>query len=254
MAEKPIYTDLNGQKINKLVDFRLNPLTTALRTTLAGTLNATHEGLPVFDTDLNQMFYWDGAAFVSGVSPITGAMTYKGAYSNLTTEPASALVGDTYVFTSAGTLTWAGITFSPSAVVQINDLIIKRSATEWDVIQGNSVNASESLAGIIELATQSETNTGTDDVRAVTPLKLAQNLATRGTPKSFIQTGITLVANTGFTISFPTTASNKDAFIVSVKDSAGSEIILDVDAVNTAGFTITSSVAATGITAFVTFL
>ena len=234
MAEKPIYTDLNGQKINKLVDFRLNPLTTALRTTLAGTLNATHEGLPVFDTDLNQMFYWDGAAFVSGVSPVTGAMTYKGAYSNLTTEPASALVGDTYVFTSAGTLTWAGITFSPSAVVQINDLVIKRSATEWDVIQGNSVNASESLAGIIELATQSETNTGTDDVRAVT--------------------GITLVANTGFTISFPTTASNKDAFIVSVKDSTGSEIILDVDAVNTAGFTITSSVAATGITAFVTFL
>ena len=158
------------------------------------------------------------------------------------------------MFTSAGTLTWVGITFSPSAVVQINDLVIKRSATEWDVIQGNSVNASESLAGIIELATQSETNTGTDDVRAITSLKLAQNLATRGTPKSFIQTGITLVANTGFTISFPTTASNKDAFIVSVKDSTGSEIILDVDAVNTAGFTITSSVAATGITAFVTFL
>lgn len=33
--------------------------------------------------------------------------------------------------------------------------------------------ASESAAGIIEIATQSETNTGTDDTRAITPLKLA---------------------------------------------------------------------------------
>lgn len=38
--------------------------------------------------------------------------------------------------------------------------------------------ASETLSGLIELATQAETNTGTDDVRAVTPLKLATRLAT----------------------------------------------------------------------------
>lgn len=254
MAERHQYVDLNGLKINKLVDFRINPLTTAQRTTLAGTLNSSHEGLAVFDTDLNQIYFWDGTAFISGVAPISGAMTYKGAYSNLTTEPASASIGDTYVITTAGTLTWAGITFSPSSVVQINDLVIKRSATEWDVIQGNSVNASETVSGIIELATQTETNTGTDDVRAITPLKLAQNLITRGTPRSFIQTGITLVANTAFTISFPTTSSNKDAFSVSVKDSTGSEISLDVDGVNTAGFTITSSINASNLTAFVTYL
>lgn len=39
--------------------------------------------------------------------------------------------------------------------------------------------ATESVAGIAEIATQAETNTGTDDARFVTPLKLA-NATTRG--------------------------------------------------------------------------
>lgn len=38
--------------------------------------------------------------------------------------------------------------------------------------------ASETVAGKIEIATQTETNTGTDDVRAITPLKLASNVST----------------------------------------------------------------------------
>lgn len=37
------------------------------------------------------------------------------------------------------------------------------------------VDSSETAKGIIEIATQSETNTGSDDVRAVTPLKLKVN-------------------------------------------------------------------------------
>lgn len=254
MAKKEYYHDLDGLKIGKIVNFRLNPLTTAQKTSLGGTLNSTHTGLSVFDTNLNQIFYWDGTAFVSGVAPLNGAMTYKGAYSSLTTEPASALVGDTYILTTTGTLTWSGVTFTPSAIVQNGDVVIKRTATAWDVIQGNSVAASETVAGIAEIATQTETNTGTDDITIVTPLKLAQNLATRGTPRAFIQTSITLVADTAFTISYPTTATNKDAFNVSVKDSTGSEISVDVDSVNTAGFTITSSVAVSNLTAFVTYL
>lgn len=39
--------------------------------------------------------------------------------------------------------------------------------------------ASETVAGILELATQLETDTATDDARAVTPLKLASNLTTK---------------------------------------------------------------------------
>lgn len=38
--------------------------------------------------------------------------------------------------------------------------------------------SSETVSGRIEIATQTETNTGTDDVRAITPLKLASNIST----------------------------------------------------------------------------
>lgn len=42
-----------------------------------------------------------------------------------------------------------------------------------------TVQATETVAGKAELATQAETNTGTDDTRIVTPLKLATNLGTK---------------------------------------------------------------------------
>jgi hypothetical protein len=44
--------------------------------------------------------------------------------------------------------------------------------TVWQTVTGINA-ASESTAGVIEIATQAETNTGTDDTRAVTPKKLA---------------------------------------------------------------------------------
>ncbi len=44
---------------------------------------------------------------------------------------------------------------------------------------GDEVQATESESGISERATQSETNTGTDDLRHVTPLKLKTNLVNK---------------------------------------------------------------------------
>lgn len=38
--------------------------------------------------------------------------------------------------------------------------------------------ASETVAGIMEIATQAETTTGTDDARAITPLKFQQKMTT----------------------------------------------------------------------------
>lgn len=43
----------------------------------------------------------------------------------------------------------------------------------WTTFGQGAGAASETSAGIIEIATQTETNTGTDDARAITPLKLA---------------------------------------------------------------------------------
>lgn len=43
----------------------------------------------------------------------------------------------------------------------------------WSSFGTAAPSASETTAGVIEIATQTETNTGTDDERAITPLKLA---------------------------------------------------------------------------------
>lgn len=58
-------------------------------------------------------------------------------------------------------------------------------AVAWTQFGTGAGAASETSAGIAELATQSETDTGTDDARIVTPLKLAN---WTGKPKRFQQT------------------------------------------------------------------
>jgi hypothetical protein len=55
---------------------------------------------------------------------------------------------------------------------QINGTI-GSSSISWVAFGTSAPSASESTAGIAELATQAETDTGTDDARIVTPLKLA---------------------------------------------------------------------------------
>ena len=59
---------------------------------------------------------------------------------------------------------------------------INVSDITWTSFAASTPNASESTAGKIEIATQGETDTGTDDTRAVTPLKL-KNWA--GGPKRY---------------------------------------------------------------------
>lgn len=74
-------------------------------------------------------------------------------------------------------------------------------------IGGAVSDASETVKGIIEIATQAETNTGTDDVRALTPLKATTKFApiasptftgTPAAPTAAPGTNTTQVATTAF--------------------------------------------------------
>lgn len=55
---------------------------------------------------------------------------------------------------------------------QVNGVIGTNNIV-WASNQGTAPSASETTAGIAEIATQAETDAGTDDLRMVTPLKLA---------------------------------------------------------------------------------
>jgi hypothetical protein len=56
--------------------------------------------------------------------------------------------------------------------------IATQKATKAYVLANVTPSATETVAGKAEVATQTETNTGTDDVRFITPLKLKTNLTT----------------------------------------------------------------------------
>ena len=65
--------------------------------------------------------------------------------------------------------TSAGATFRQTAV----NFTLDSGAVAWTTFGTSTPSASETTAGVAELATQAETDTGTDDARIVTPLKLA---------------------------------------------------------------------------------
>lgn len=75
---------------------------------------------------------------------------------------------------ASGTLTSLTTTDKSSIIAAINE--VKGSSS------GAPPAASESVVGILEIATQAETTTGTDDTRAVSPLKLAQKLTAWAQP------------------------------------------------------------------------
>jgi hypothetical protein len=241
MATQSIYHDLNLEKVSQLVQARIQNITTTDRTTLGGTLNTNHIGLVVLDTDLDRVYFWDGAAWVALGTTITGAMTFKGVVAFGAVEPVTPATGDYYVFNTAGTNTWEG-----STVVQIGDATVW-DGTAWQFIQGNVVASSETIAGIIEIATQAETNAGSDDTRAVTPLKLTSFATTKAFAKTYFASGVSLVANTAFTVTHNLGLQNRNAFTINVMDSTHSGISVDVDSVDVNSLTITSAVALTGV-------
>jgi hypothetical protein len=241
MAEKLIYHDLDLVKVSQLKQARVQNITTTDRGTLGGTLNSGHTGLIVFDTDLDALYIWDGAAFNAVAATISGAMTYKGSIAYNATEPAAPSIGDTYVFSSAGTCTW-----NTSNVVEIGDSAIW-NGTSWDFYQGNVVSASETVAGVVELATNAEVVTGSDTARAVTAAGVAAKLADYKAAKVYFVSSATLVANTPLTVAHNLSLQNRNAFTINVMDSTHTAISVDVDSVDQNNLTVTSAVGLSGV-------
>lgn len=79
--------------------------------------------------------------------------------------------GDYWYVTGAGTT--QGVVLNPGDVViaNVNDPS-PTTAGDYIFLESNRDQATETILGVIRLATQAETNAGTDDTRAITPLKL----------------------------------------------------------------------------------
>jgi hypothetical protein len=247
-AIKEIYHSMDFKTVSELLNVRIQNVTTAQRTTLAATLNGTNVGLQVYDTDEKVTYVWDGVAF--GTTKVAGAMVYRGTVTSLTTTPSNPMIGDTYVFTGTpGTLTWSGQTFSPTSAIEVGDILIYRGANTWDIVEGNDVAATETVSGNVLLATQTEVNTGTDPSKVVTSATLSGYVSSKKLAKTYFATA-NITALTPFSVTHNLALSNKDAFVVRIATSDGSEISVDVDSADANSFTITSSVSLTGIRIF----
>lgn len=88
---------------------------------------------------------------------------------------------------ASGDLTGLTTTAKTSLIAAINE--VKASAT------GAPPAATETQAGVAEVATQAETTTGTDDARFVSPLKLGQKLTAWAQPLSANLTSLAGVAS-----------------------------------------------------------
>lgn len=241
MTVKKFYHDIDLVKVGQLINARIQNVTNAERSALGLTLDGTNVGLMVFDSEDSLPYIWTGSAWVNLSPSISGAVSFKGVVAFNAAEPVAPSTGDYYIFSNAGTCTW-----NSSDVVQAGDSVIF-NGTDWSFIQGNIVNASESVAGVIQLGTSEEINTGTDTTKAVTAATLQGKLSNYKAAKVYFVSGINLVAGEAYTINHNLALQNRNAFTINVMDSGHSAVSVDVDSVNANSLTLTSSVALTGL-------
>ena len=149
--------------------------------------------------------------------------------------------GYQYVVDAAGTLVATGVTFSPSAVVEVGDQVLFVSATQAYIIQRNDVQATETVIGNIRLATQAEVLSGTSADTAVTPSTLSGKLKTEQYVRQYsatvsVQPLIPLVVNHNLGL------VDRNAFTFNAMVN-NSSVSVDVDSIDSNNIAVTSLVA-----------
>lgn len=96
--------------------------------------------------------------------------------------PSAVLAGEAYVVTVAGKIGGAS-----GKIVNIGDLIIAKNpnaggneatvGADWIVLESNRDQATETVLGVLKLATTTLVDNGVDDTVAITPLKLKDRLS-----------------------------------------------------------------------------
>ena len=119
---------------------------------------------------------------------------------------------------------------------QVNGTI-GSSSISWVTFGTAAPAASETTAGVAELATQAEVNTGTDDLRIVTPLKLA---TWSGRIKKYA-TSIGDGSATSYTVTH--NLGSLDVQVAIFQNSTGDEVITDVTHATTNTLTIVFATA-----------
>ena len=116
-----------------------------------------------------------------------------------------------------------------------------------DQARHNSIPASTTNPGLIQIATTSTVNTGVDGSQAVVPSTLTAFVNTKAFARTYFNGSVTLVANTPLNILHSLGLQDKDSYTISVKNSQSREIAIRVVSVDANNVQLTSSVALTSV-------
>lgn len=136
------------------------------------------EGQVWLNTTDNRLKYYDGTTthVIADLSDVTGLLDFKGGYDaatntpDLDTTPIQTAKGDMYVVTADGNFFTEAVSIGDTLFAKVDSATL---LTDWVIVERNLNSATETVEGISRIATQVETNTGTNDTAFITPLKLA---------------------------------------------------------------------------------
>jgi len=177
MAEKKFFVDINLQG-------------SALTNATIGT-NSSLTKAGSFGFDGTRLKYFDGTAIkdvanLSDIAAVTGGLIFQGGYDPTTDTPditdGTALKGYFWAATAAGTFLGESVQVGDSIVAKVDNA--GATLSDWLILQGNIVIATDSVDGISRLATQTEANDGTEGGAVViTPATLQGKIDAQITPE-----------------------------------------------------------------------
>jgi hypothetical protein len=179
MAEKKFFVDINLQG---------SALTNAKIGTNTG-IGST-EGAFGYDSAAHRLQYFDGTATkdvanLSDIAAVTGGLIFQGGYDPTTNTPditdGTAFKGFFWAVTAAGDFLGESVQVGDSIVAKVDNA--GTTLSDWLILQGNIVIATDTVDGISRLATQTEANDGTESGAVViTPATLQGKIDAQVTP------------------------------------------------------------------------
>lgn len=153
-------------------------------------------GTPTGNNQAVNKGYVDGLIDTSMKSPDGYAPDAGGNYPSDYKGTGSVNEGDSFYIISVASGTAVG-----TASVNVGDLLVAlvdnpgNTDANWVIMETNRDQANETVKGVAEIATQVETDLGTDDERIITPLKLSTYLTNAGIAPGQAQNGLTQNGN-----------------------------------------------------------
>lgn len=199
-------------------------------TSLSGAANTN------IPTTLAVKSYVDG--LIGGLGNLEGGWdASSGSFPVGSTPVVGTKKGDYWYVTVAGTVDGEAFNVGDMIIAKVDNASTS-SKSDWIRLEVNRDQATETALGLAEIATQAETDAGTDDLRIVTPLKLKTLLDNRtGGYAANIGDG----TNTSYAVTH--NLGTVDVIVMLKDNSTLEEVLADVVITNTNTVTVTFATA-----------